>query len=200
MSEPILTWRIHNLPAQGDSSSAGRFELRSPAVGYLTHVPEVGSALAPGQEAGYLLRLGQPHKLVLPEGVAGIVATAGPEAVHAPVAFDQAILELRPLGEFTSEATDDTGGGEQEGALVLRSPQAGRFYHKASPEDPPFVAAGATIGEGDPVGLIEVMKTFSQIPYTAEGNLPKTAKVVRLLVEDGADVTKGMPLTEVEPA
>ena len=197
MSEPILTWRIHNLPATDESTGSARFELRSPAVGYLTHVPEVGSALAPGQEAGYLLRLGQPHKLVLPEGVAGIVSTPGPEAVHAPVTFDQAILELRPLGEFTSEATDDASAEEQAGALVLRSPQAGRFYHKASPEDPAFVSPGATITEGDPVGLIEVMKTFSQIPYAATGHLPKTAKVLRLLVEDGADVTKGLPLLVV---
>ncbi|MBL4771414.1 MAG: hypothetical protein JKY61_09795 [Planctomycetes bacterium] len=197
MSEPILTWRIVHLPNQDDSTSEGRIELRCPAVGLLTHVPEVGNALAPGQEAGYLLRLGQPHKLVLPEGIAGIVATAGPEAVHAPMAFDQPVLELRPLGEFHSQA-DEAETVDQEGAMVLRSPQAGRFYHKASPEDPSFVSPGTALEDGTPIGLIEVMKTFSQVPYSPAGNLPKSAKAVRLLVEDGADVTKGQPLLEVE--
>jgi acetyl-CoA carboxylase biotin carboxyl carrier protein len=200
MSEPILTWRIQTLPAQDDSTNGPRIELRSPAVGYLTHVPALGSALAPGQEAGYLLRLGKPYKLVLPEGVAGIVSTPGPEAVHAAVSFDQAILQLRPLDEFTLGAELAGEELEQEGALVLRSPQAGRFYHKAAPEDPPFVSAGSSLNEGDPIGLIEVMKTFSQVLYATTGNLPKNAKVVRLLVEDGADVTKGMPLVELEPA
>ncbi len=199
MSEPILTWRVERLPAPDDSSEGVRFELRCPAVGFLTHVPEQGSALAPGQEAGYLLRLGQPHMLVLPKGVAGIVATPGPEAVHAPVDFDQAVLELRPLDEF-SAAAEAADVGSEHGALVMLAPQAGRFYHKASPDEPAFVSVGSAIGEGDPIGLIEVMKTFAHINYAPTGNLPKAAKVVRLLVEDGADVTKGQALIEVKQA
>jgi biotin carboxyl carrier protein len=198
MSEPILTWRIVELPS--DKEGETRIQLRSPAVGLLTHVPETGSALAPGQEAGYLLRLGKPHMLVLPEGIAGIVDTPGPEAVHAPVTFDQPILELRPLGEFTAQAETAAATTDQDGVLIFCAPQAGRFYHKASPEDPPFVSPGSALKDGDPIGLIEVMKTFSQVPYTATGSLPKSAKVLRVLAPDGADVTQGQPILEVEPA
>ena len=54
--------------------------------------------------------------------------------------------------------------------------------------------------EGAAVGLIEIMKTFTPIPYTVTGGLPSPARVRRVLVEDGEDVERGDGLIEVEPA
>jgi len=90
--------------------------------------------------------------------------------------------------------------GRDEDGLVLRSPQAGRFYHRASPAEAPFVTVGAVIEEGRSIGLIEVMKTFSHVPYRSAGRLPSRARVVRFLAGDGADVKPGDGLIEVEPA
>jgi len=49
------------------------------------------------------------------------------------------------------------------------------------------------------VGLIEVMKTFTHVPYHATGGLPARARVVRWIVGESADVSEGDPLLEVEP-
>ena len=44
------------------------------------------------------------------------------------------------------------------------------------------------------------MKTFSTVPYRAEGGLPARAKVVRWLANDGDDVEPGGGILVVEPA
>jgi acetyl-CoA carboxylase carboxyltransferase component len=83
--------------------------------------------------------------------------------------------------------------------LVFRAPLAGRVYFRPSPDKPDFVAAGDVIARGTTVCLLEVMKSFNRIPYAGE-SLPEHARVVRLLVADGADVDPGTPLLQLEPA
>ena len=75
----------------------------------------------------------------------------------------------------------------------MLAPQAGRFYHKASPEDPAFVSPGSSLKEGDPLGLIEVMKTFNRVKYSGE-----PTKVARIVPEDGDDLVAGDVLLELE--
>lgn len=176
-----------------------RMILEAPDAGLLAELPKSGWALAPGQPAGVLLVLGQAYDLVLPAGTAGLVDQTTWTQVHAPVGAGDAVLILRPVGEglLTQSAQESEA---ESGALVLRSPQSGRFYHRPSPQDPAFTEPGCELQEGQPVGLIEVMKTFAQVPYQAGSNLPARAKLVRHLVADGADVEEGTPLIEVEPA
>ena len=85
----------------------------------------------------------------------------------------------------------------------MLAPQTGRFYHRARPSDPPFVQSGSQVKEGSALGLIEVMKTFSQVVYRAQGlrgePLPAQARIVAHLVPDGAEVAQGDPLIEVAP-
>ena len=57
---------------------------------------------------------------------------------------------------------------------------------------------GAVVEAGQPIGLIEVMKTFAHVRYGGEG-LPARARIVRVLVEDGAEIGAGDPLYEVAP-
>lgn len=83
-------------------------------------------------------------------------------------------------------------------ALVIRSPQSGRFYHRASPGSPPLVSPGDPIKAGTAVGLIEVMKTFTHVTYSPGGPLPERARVLEFLVDDGADVELGDPLIILE--
>jgi biotin carboxyl carrier protein len=70
---------------------------------------------------------------------------------------------------------------------------------------------GLLLAPGQAVGLIEVMKTFAQVQYrpdvtgvagaTGKGRpLPERARIVRLIAADGAEVARGAPLFEVEPA
>ena len=63
------------------------------------------------------------------------------------------------------------------------------------------VPAGATLfTAGSVVGLIEVMKTFTHLHYEAGAGLPERARVVKILVTDGAEVSATDALIELEEA
>jgi acetyl-CoA carboxylase carboxyltransferase component/biotin carboxyl carrier protein len=83
--------------------------------------------------------------------------------------------------------------------LVFRAPLAGRVYLRPAPDKPNFVAAGDTIARGTTVCLLEVMKSFNRIAYGGDG-LPERARIVRVLIEDGADVDPGAPILQLVPA
>ena len=83
----------------------------------------------------------------------------------------------------------------------MRSPHAGRFWHRPIPDGAAAFcrAVGSELEAGHTVGLIEVMKTFTHLRYGATGELPERAKVVRFVAEDGAEVAEGEALIEIEP-
>lgn len=76
--------------------------------------------------------------------------------------------------------------------LEIRSPLPGTFYRKSSPDSAPFKADGDTVSEADPIGLIEVMKTFHEVPAGVAG-----ANIV-FLVEDAEPIMAGQVIAEVE--
>jgi len=170
--------------------------LCAPDAGLFTDALPMGAALAPGQPAGSLLRLGRAVRLVVPEGVHGRVLSDRPERVHEPVGHGTTLYELAPFaaGPVDAEPVVDEAPAS---ALVLRAPQSGRFYQRPAPGEPPYVEPGSVLREGLPLGLIEVMKTFTVVPYHAVGPLPAEARVVRFLADDGADVEAGEPLIEL---
>jgi 3-methylcrotonyl-CoA carboxylase beta subunit len=92
-----------------------------------------------------------------------------------------------------------TGASSDVDGLVFRAPLAGRVYFRPSPDKPSFVEVGGFVERGMAVCLLEVMKSFNRVAYGG-ASLPERARVVRLLVEDGADVDAGTPLLELEPA
>ena len=179
-----------------------RVRLLSPGVGAFTCAVRTGRALTGGQLAGTLLTLGRAHELAVPEGVAGLVTSHAPEAVHAAVGFGTTLYELAPLetgaaGPAAGAAAAHSGAG---GALVFRSPQTGRFWHRTAPSEPALVQAGDLLEAGKALGLIEVMKTFTLVGYAPSAGLPPRARVVRVLAADGAEVAERAPLLEIEPA
>jgi biotin carboxyl carrier protein len=187
-----MSGRIELLLEEGD----GRVRMLSPEVGFLTEVLSQGTEVVPGERAGSLLSLGRAFELFVPASAAGVITSSPPDRVRAPVGFGDVLYELAATTAAKPKAQHAATRG---GDLLLRSPQSGRFYHRPSPSDPPFVAVGATIEDGRPIGMIEVMKTFAHVPYRVSGSLPKRAKVVRVIAADGADVKQGDPLLEVEP-
>lgn len=174
--------------------------LLAPGPGWFTRALPEGALVGGGAAVGVLRVLGREHALRAPAGVHGRVVSARPERIDEPVGAGAELYRLAPLA-----AGDDAGDavGPAEAAatgLVLTSPQTGRFYHRPGPDEPAFAAPGDELAEGQPVGLIEVMKTFAHVPYRAQAGLPQRARVVRVLVEDGAEVRRDQPLLEVEPA
>lgn len=76
--------------------------------------------------------------------------------------------------------------------LEIRSPLPGTFYRASSPDVAPFKADGETVAIGDVIGLIEVMKTFQEIPADIAG------KAITFLVENEEPVMAGQVIAEVE--
>ena len=76
---------------------------------------------------------------------------------------------------------------------VIRSPLPGTFYRRSSPEADPYVSEGDMLGEGDVVGLIEIMKTFHEVQSDASG------RVARFLVENEDLVDVGQGIIALEP-
>jgi acetyl-CoA carboxylase biotin carboxyl carrier protein len=79
---------------------------------------------------------------------------------------------------------------QHPGAIV--SPMVGTAYRGSAPGARPFVEIGSQIKAGDPVIIIEAMKTMNQIPA------PRAGTVLQILVEDGQPVEYGQPLMIVE--
>ena len=68
----------------------------------------------------------------------------------------------------------------------------GVFYRSPAPGEPPFVEPGDTVEVGQPVGMIEAMKVFSEVLAEQGG------RVRRIVADNGALVQPGDPLVELE--
>lgn len=175
--------------------------LASPEVGHFTCALARGAVVAAGESAGVLVALGRSFELVVPAGAIGMVANDPPDLVRQPVGYRDVLYRLAPIaGSTIAAAHEPAGAASSANELVMRAPQSGRFYHRPAPSEPPFVAVGGTVADGQPIGMIEVMKTFSHVSYRATGPLPKRARLVRWIASDGADVKSGDALFEVERA
>lgn len=196
MSRPHQTMQL-----KAEATDEGHIRLLSPEVGGFTGALPEGSTLSPGMVAGTLQVLGRSVDLVVPAGAGGAVVSAAPKLRVAPVGFGDELYRLDPEGVAAAAAMAGGGGPELEGdAMAVTATQSGRVWHSPSPGEPPFAKAGDVLEDGSPICLIEVMKTFSTVPYRAEGGLPARAKVVRWLANDGDDVEPGGGILVVEPA
>jgi len=177
----------------------GKLQLHAPEVGYFSCSAAQGSLLASGQLAGVIRKLGQDFSLIVPAGVQGRVVNAQPGRISAPVGYGALLYELAPLADDAGLAqADPAAEPSSSGAPAFRSTQSGRFWHRPSPNDPAFVEVGSSIQAGDPIGLIEVMKTFTHLTYQPGPGLPSTGRVARILVGDGEEVNEGDVLIEFE--
>lgn len=77
-------------------------------------------------------------------------------------------------------------------AHEVQSPLPGTFYRRSAPDAPPYKSEGDTIAVGDVLGLIEVMKQFSEVTAEVAGMLK------RFLVENNDAVEPGQILAIIE--
>lgn len=192
MSGDALTARVRSLPD-------GSHEVLAPAVGWWQQAPERGALLMEGERAGLLRVLGQPRDVLLPSGVSGRVATEPPRLRSMPVEYGQVLCRIEPLAVGAGAAAAPAAAADAGGRL-LRASQAGRFWRRPDPGAADFIAEGEIAETGRTLGLLEVMKTFQPLKYSAEGGLPGRARLLRWRVADGAEVAEGEALAEFEPA
>jgi biotin carboxyl carrier protein len=107
--------------------------------------------------------------------------------------------EAAPEAKLGDASVKATGATAEVDGLVFRAPLAGRVYFRPSPDKPALIAAGSVVERGTTICLLEVMKSFNRVGYGG-ASLPERARIVRLLVADGADVDAGTPMLQLEPA
>jgi biotin carboxyl carrier protein len=72
------------------------------------------------------------------------------------------------------------------------SPLPGVFYRKPGPDKDPYISEGERIESGQTIGVIEIMKQFSEITTDVTGTL------ITFEVEDCATVNPGDVIAVVE--
>ena len=90
---------------------------------------------------------------------------------------------------------DEPAAGVQAGTglIAVRAPMLGTFYRAPAPGEPPYVEPGTVVDKDFTIGLIDVMKLFTQIPAGVAG------RVVEILAQDASLVEFGQPLVLIEP-
>ena len=191
-----------DLQVGAERDEDGDWVITSPAVGWWTAIPSAGSWIGPMHGPGVLRRLKTDYRLVLPGGVQGRVASVDDESRRV-VAVEHGELLLRlthderkvPAGAASS-GSKAPAGGTAEGEFAVRAPTAGVFYRRSAPGASSFVEVGQTVRRGQPVGLVEVMKTFHQILMEGR-DAPARGEVTGIRCEDGEVVTAGQVLVIV---
>jgi acetyl-CoA carboxylase biotin carboxyl carrier protein len=110
------------------------------------------------------------------------VATPAAEAIAA-----------EPTPAPTATAPADDGVTVPDHWVAVNAPMVGTFYRSPTPGEPPFVEVGDTVAAGDAVGLVEVMKLFTELTSDVAG------KIARIDADDATLVEYGQPLMWVEP-
>ena len=138
-------------------------------------------------------------ELTLEEGGVTLTVKASVNTSAAPVPMAAMAVPAHPhlLTPAQSPAYSETPvlatPQVKSTAIALESPMVGVFYQSPSPDDPPFVAVGDFVKVGQPIGLIEAMKVYSEVPSEVAG------RVTEMPVESGKLVQQGQPLIFVEP-
>ena len=71
---------------------------------------------------------------------------------------------------------------------TIKSPLPGTFYRRPNPEAEPYVSEGDRVEAGTVVGLVEIMKNFTEIKADAEGVVKRYLIENEDAVEAGQDV------------
>ncbi|MGI9550493.1 MAG: acetyl-CoA carboxylase biotin carboxyl carrier protein, partial [Aurantibacter sp.] len=125
----------------------------------------------------------------------GIPRTETTVVQQIPVAATQTPAPTPTQVETTKVETPPSDDAQDDSKYVtIKSPIIGTFYRKPSPDKPPFVEVGDTIGQGDVLCVIEAMKLFNDIESEISG------KIVKILVEDSSPVEFDQPLFLVDPS
>ena len=190
VSDPDVLW------ARLETDAAGHQRILSPAVGLWIDPPDAGALVGAGGSIGRLELLSRRFRLRAPEGAAGRVTGARRTRTVVAVEYGELLLRLAPVGAGSSAAgdtpssTDASHAQLAHGSLAVVAPSHGVFHAAPSPGAEPYVRVGQRVHLGQPIGIVEVMKTFHQLTYAGAG-FPEHAEVVEVRAASGADVRAG---------
>ena len=114
------------------------------------------------------------------------VAQSAPASVAAPV------IEVAPVTPPARGASEVEPPAGPDLSKAVLSPMVGTVFLAPDPDAAPFVVPGDMVREGQPIMIIEAMKTMNQIPA------PRAGRVGAILVENAEPVEFGEPLIIIE--
>ncbi|WP_340261132.1 acetyl-CoA carboxylase biotin carboxyl carrier protein [Roseobacter sp. HKCCA0882] len=114
------------------------------------------------------------------------------QVAMAPAPVGAAPSAAAPVAAAAPAAAPAAAEDPTQSPNALTSPMVGTAYLAPEPGAAAFVSVGDKVTEGQPVLIIEAMKTMNQIPS------PRAGTVKRILVEDGSPVEFGAPLMIIE--
>lgn len=88
--------------------------------------------------------------------------------------------------------TPDAEGAAQAHNTFISAPMPSRFYRSPAPDEPAFVKVGDIVATGEPVAVLEVMKTYNPV------EAPFNCEILEILAEDGEAVEYAQPLFRVK--
>jgi len=112
--------------------------------------------------------------------------------VSNPVTQQPAIAPAQAAIEIKAEQSSVNDPADSGQKSYIKSPMVGTCYLSPEPGSKPFVSIGSKINKGDPIIIIEAMKTFNTIPSTESG------VVKSILVEEGQPIEFGQNIIEIE--
>ena len=136
----------------------------------------------------------QLHELTIKKGEFQLSLIASNGGMKSPV-VSKPIQEVvaasnAPVTDASPQALDPSPVIELQ--ETIDAVMAGTFYRSPGEKVPPFVEEGTVVKKGDTICILEAMKLFNQI------QAPFKCKIVRILSDNGAKVTKGQPIMAVE--
>lgn len=135
------------------------------------------------------------QRICLRRGVTGVTMIPGqavplPQPVAVPAPAPVAPAAPQPA----APAAKAEPAPAAKNLVEIKSPTVGTFYAKPKPDAEPFVRVGTRVTPTSPIGLIEAMKIFSEIPAECSG------VIAEILVENQQPVEYGQVLFRVDPA
>jgi acetyl-CoA carboxylase biotin carboxyl carrier protein len=109
--------------------------------------------------------------------------TSAASGGSSPKAFVRCLPADQPRAEQPAETPP--------GIHAIASPMFGIIHRARSPEARPYVEPGTQVRVGDPLCLIEAMKTFNVVASDRNGT------VTAILVKNGQEVEPGQPLFQI---
>ena len=95
--------------------------------------------------------------------------------------------------QLPAEKANVEAGAQADNGFIS-APMPSRFYRSPAPDEPPFVNVGDVVATGEPVAVLEVMKTYNPV------EAPFNCEILEILAEDGEAVEYGQLLFRVKQA
>lgn len=142
-----------------------------------------------------LVELMNEHELAevdLRQGDQRIRLRRGHEPVVQTAAPAQAPLTPTQTPPLPTAAPPAAVSIDETNVAYITSPMVGTFYAASSPDSPPFVNVGDSVGPDTVVCILEAMKVFNEIPAECSG------KILARLAENGDAIEYGQKLFKVQ--